>query len=227
VVQASLKSEEIRPREKILQFGVGSLSNSELLAIILGRGVKNKNVFRLSEEIADYLQKRVRMPEISDLTRFQGIGESRAMQVLACLELSARFLLPGQETDPVTAPAILASRLAFLKREQKENFVCATLSSSHQIINIHTISIGLLNRSLVHPREAFCPAMDDRAAAVIFAHNHPSGSLKVSREDVTTTRRLMDSGILLGIPVLDHLVISHAGWISLKAEGYMDESGDS
>lgn len=227
MIQVDVKGDKIKPREKVLRFGVGSLSNSELLAIILGRGVKNKNVFSMSEEIAEYLQKRVKMPEISDLTRFEGVGQSRAMQVLACLELSARFLLPGQETDPVTAPAILASRLAFLKKEQKENFVCATLSSSHQVINIHTISVGLLNRSLVHPREAFCPAMEDRAAAVIFAHNHPSGSLRVSREDITTTRRLMDSGTLLGIPVLDHLIISHSGWISLKAEGYMDESGNN
>lgn len=203
------------PREKLEQHGVHSLSTKELLALILGKGSKDKNVFVLAEELADYIAVQPRLPKLSELLNIKGLGPVKGSQILACLELSGRFLLSGLRQE-VNAPEQALPYLAFLKNALQEHFVMISLNSANNIIEIHTLTIGLANQTQVHPREAFVKAIENRAVGVIFAHNHPSGNLSPSADDLSITKTLCRAGQLLCIPVLDHLIISSSGFLSLK-----------
>lgn len=156
------------------------------------------------------------MPSLDDLVKVSGLGMVKACQVLACLELSSRFLLGGRGA-PVTTPSDLVPQLAFLKNQGQEHMVCVCLNGANRVVGVHTLTVGLANQTQIHPREAFHWAIHDKAVAVIFAHNHPSGTLQASPEDLCTTQKLVEAGRILDIPVLDHLIISHEGWGSLKS----------
>ena len=151
------------PREKLEQHGVHSLSTKELLALILGKGSKEKNVFVLAEELADYIAVQPRLPKLSELLNIKGLGPVKGSQILACLELSGRFLLSGLRQE-VNAPEQALPYLAFLKNALQEHFVMISLNSANNIIEIHTLTIGLANQTQVHPREAFVKA--DRKSVV-------------------------------------------------------------
>lgn len=209
------KNEE-KPREKIYSGRLSELNDAELLSVVLGRGVSGKNVFDLAQEIAFFLKKCSRIPKIDDLLPIRGMGRTKAAQVLACLELSSRFML-GHQDQAVQGPAELMPRIAFLKGLSQERMVLVCLNGGNRVIGIHTLTVGLANQAPVHPREAFAPALVDRAVGVIFAHNHPSGSLEPSAEDCQVTRRLCAAGRLLDVPVLDHMIVSIRGFRSLKA----------
>lgn len=205
------------PRERLLRDGVESLSTSDLIALILGRGTAEKDVFKLSEELVGFLSGMARRPTLEELRQISGLGKAKASQILACLELSARFFL-GNRMENVTSPGVLFPHLAFLKFRRKEVFVVVSLSSSNGILGIRPVTEGLADRTQVHAREVFAEAIRDRASAVIVAHNHPSGSLIASEEDRMVTRSLCAAGNLLEIPVLDHLIVSFRGYASLKKE---------
>jgi DNA repair protein RadC len=211
-----LKS-SLQPREKLSRFGSESLSTSELLALILGRGTKNKSVHLLAKEISDFLETQPRLPSLETLLKIKGLGPAKASQVLAALELSGRFLLSGVKVE-VTSPEKVLNVLSFLKNAMQEHFVMISLDSANHIIEVHTLTIGLANQTQIHPREAFVRAIENRAIGVIFAHNHPSGNLKPSMEDLNITKRLSEAGRLLSIPVLDHIIVSVSGFTSLKRE---------
>ncbi len=209
-----MDEEKLLPREKMQKRGVDALNNEELLALVLGSGCPNCDVFQLSRNLSDYLASVNRFPTIGDLMKVRGLGRVKASKVLACLELSSRYML-GARAISVTKPEDLESKLSYLKYENQEHMVLVTLNSSNVVINVHELTRGLVNQTLVHPREAFVHAIEDRAVSVIVAHNHPSGSSEPSTEDLQLTRNLCSVGKIVQIPVIDHLIISRCGLTSL------------
>lgn len=205
------------PREKLCKYGPSLLNSEELLAIILGRGVAGKNVFELSSEIAALLSTLPRIPTVQELLEIKGLGVAKASQIVACLELSSRFLL-ASNCETVKTPEDCIGHLAFIKHEPQEVFVMISLNAANRVINKHEITRGVVDHTPVHPREAFVKAILDRAVSVIFAHNHPSGSLNPSRDDLNVTRTLCSAGSILGIEVVDHIVIGASGWRSIRRE---------
>ena len=204
----------LMPREKMEYAGVGALSNEELLAIILGSGSHECSVFELSKQLSYFLSTETSIPTLDRLKTIRGLGKVKAAQILACLELSGRFIL-SDKAIPVSAPEDVLSRVAYMKYEPQEHLVVISLNSANYIIRVHELTTGLVNQTPVHPREAFALAIEDRAVSVIFVHNHPSGSLEPSSEDMSITRLLCASGKILQIPVLDHIIIGKTGFTSL------------
>lgn len=204
----------LMPREKLEYSGVSALSNEELLAIILGSGCHDCDVFELSRRLAEFLSTETSVPSLDRLRSIRGLGKVKASQILACLELSGRFIL-SDKAIPVSTPEDVLSRVAYMKYEPQEHLVVVSLNSANYVIRVHELTTGLVNQTPVHPREAFALAIEDRAVSVIFIHNHPSGSLEPSPEDMSITRVLCASGKILQIPVLDHIIIGKSGFTSL------------
>lgn len=204
----------LMPREKLEYSGVSALSNEELLAIILGSGCHECDVFELSRRLAEFLSTETSVPSLDRLRSIRGLGRVKASQILACLELSGRFIL-SDKAIPVSTPEDVLSRVAYMKYESQEHLVVVSLNSANYVIRVHELTTGLVNQTPVHPREAFALAIEDRAVSVIFIHNHPSGSLEPSPEDMSITRVLCASGKILQIPVLDHIIIGKSGFTSL------------
>ena len=211
------RTENQLPREKIEAGKTSELENWELLAVVLGHGSAKRSVFSLARDLADRLRTLSGAPTIEELCAVEGIGRARAAQLLACLEFSRRHLL-SVRSFAVRSPADLAALFNDLRDEPQERFVCVTLNAAHEVIARHELTRGLVNQSLVHPREAFRHAIADNAVAVAFAHNHPGGSSEPSAQDVRTTARLVEAGELLGIRVLDHVVVSRRGWRSARPQ---------
>jgi DNA repair protein RadC len=211
-----MENKNLLPRERIFAGELAKLSVEELLCVVLGRGTAAKNVFELAREIAELLEKKSRMPSMEELLRVKGLGLAKSAQILACLELSGRFML-GIQDKIIDSPIELVPLLSFLKHSNQENLVAVTLNGGNKVIKIHSITIGTANSTQSHPREAFAPAIEDRAVAVVFAHNHPSGDCEPSVDDLFLTKRLCDAGKILQIPVLDHIVISSSGFASIRS----------
>ncbi len=208
-------AEILKPREKIEKLGAAALTTEELLALILGSGNRDCDVFELSRRIAEYLSNVTCVPSLSSLRKIHGLGRAKSTQVLACLELSSRYIL-SDKVIAVRTPEDLLGRLSFLKFEQQEHLVVVSLNAANKIINVNELTTGLVNQTPVHPREAFSEAVKDRAVSVVFAHNHPSGSTEPSEEDIAITRILCAAGRVLQIPVLDHLIIGKSGYTSIR-----------
>lgn len=209
-----LTNQTMLPREKMETLGPSALNNEELLAIILGSGCQDCDVFELSRRLAEFLSTESTVPDLQKLRKIRGLGRVKATQVLACLELSGRYILGGSVSS-VSSPEDLLPRLSYMKFEEQEHLVLVTLNSSNDVIRVHELTTGLVNQTPVHPREAFVKAIEDRAVSVIFAHNHPSGSTVPSPEDMAITRVLCASGKILQIPVLDHIIIGRKGFTSI------------
>lgn len=212
-----------RPREKIVLKGAASLEDYELVSAILGKGIPNRDVLEISKEIAGMLI-RGNLPGYEKLVQVEGVGQSKACILLACFEIARRYGTPEEEPvlritrpeDILTIPEVAA-----LKNKKQEHFQVTTLNGASEVIQSRTITMGLLNHSLVHPREVFCDAISDRAASIICSHNHPSGNLEPSNQDVQITRQLAQAGEILGIALLDHIIITKTGITSLKEGGYL------
>ncbi|NCO02191.1 MAG: JAB domain-containing protein [Epsilonproteobacteria bacterium] len=203
-----------KPREKLTKKGVQSLKDYELLAILLGSGTKDKDVLKLSREIVKLFEDDFETINLDKLTSIHGLGIAKASQILSAIELSKRYLI--KQNKKVTSSQDIYDELQEYKTKQQEYFLTITLDGANHIIQTRIISIGTLNRSLVHPREVFADAISDRAASIIIAHNHPSGLLEASQEDIHVTKRLQESAKLLGIELLDHLIISKNGYLSMR-----------
>ncbi len=213
---------EERPREKLLHFGPGRLSNSELLALILRTGRKNETALTLCQRLLGELDGLRGLFEASleEMMEIEGIGLAKAAQLKAVAEMSRRFPLTGGAEEiiksPATAAEVLMPRLRYL---QQEKFCIVLLNTKNMVIAVEEVTTGGLNSSLVHPREVFKRAIRRSSAAIILAHNHPSGDPNPSREDIRVTRRLIEVGDLVGIKVLDHIIIGDGRFLSLKQEG--------
>lgn len=211
-----------RPREKIAKKGARALSDHELIAAIIGHGTPGRDVFSLAKDIARIFSQKGGDVSFDDLVGLPGVGQSKASQILASLELARRYLRreEGSRTR-VQSPADIIPLVAYLNGKNQEHFVCISLNGAHEVIERRTITVGLLNHSLVHPREVFADAITDRAAAIVCVHNHPSGSLEPSQQDIAITRQLKEAGEILGIRLLDHLIVARSGYTSLREKGLL------
>lgn len=180
------------------------------LAEIFGRIIGDNYV---GERVADYIEEHP-YATAQDLTKFKGVGMNTATTLMLVMESSAEYLA-GTRAKSITCPEDVIPHLASLKFEPQEHFVLITLDNANHIINVHSLTKGLANQTPVHPREAFRNAILDNASSVMFAHNHPSGSIDPSREDIEITRVLVAAGKILQIPVLDHIIVSRSGYTSI------------
>jgi DNA repair protein RadC len=205
-----------RPREKLMQYGPEKLSNSELLAILLRSGKKGENVLELANKILKRFSKD-NLPNLTfnDLKDYSGLGPAKACEIVACFELGKR-LLKDKKAEIYLTPKEIWEELKDLRDHKKEHFVIFYLDSRNQEIKREIISVGSLNANLVHPREVFEPAVRNLAAQIILAHNHPSNDPEPSEDDLEITKRLVESGKILGIEVIDHIIITKIGFISFK-----------
>ncbi len=213
-----------RPREKLQKKGVKALSNLELMAAILGKGVKGRDVFQVAKDVLKVAENNFDNLTVERLEKIDGIGLAKACQILSAIELSKRLLIKDQVK--IKDAGDVVKLVEELKERKQEYFLTLTLDGASNLIQKRTVFIGTLNQSLVHPREVFADAITDRAAAIIFVHNHPSGNLTPSKEDKLITERLIKVGNIVGINVLDHIIISKNGHFSFKAEGILEEGNN-
>jgi len=227
VLIKDLPTEE-RPRERLIEYGANALSNAELLAIILRTGAKHQSVLNLAKSILKQTDGIKHLNEISinELTEISGVGPSKAVQIMASIELGKRIsqslVLKKSEVQTVVTPEdcfiLLGNEMKYLKQE---HFVVLSLDVKQKLIAKDTVFIGALDASLVHPREVFRMAVKRMAAAIICVHNHPSGNIEPSLPDVMMTKQLMEASIMMDIPLLDHVIIGGNDYSSLKAYGHM------
>lgn len=208
-----------KPREKLLNKGVEALKNDELLAILLGSGVQGKDVRKLAKEIVSLMDSSFDNLSLKTLCDIHGLGLAKASQILASIELSKRYLIRSNKR--ITSAQEVYEELKQFSAKNQEHFLSITLDGASHIINTRTVFIGTLNQSMVHPREVFADAIADRAAGVIIAHNHPSGTLEASRADISITQRLKEVSKLVGIELLDHVILSKHGFYSFSDEGLL------
>lgn len=214
-----------KPREKLISNGMNTLSNAELLAILLGTGSSERSVLSLAEEILSKSGgiRGLRELSLSDLMKIKGVGKAKACRIVASMELFLRISKEnGKESFHINSASSIASLfMEELRYEKKEYFKILLLDTKNRIICDRCISIGSLNASIVHPREVFKEAILQSANKVFLIHNHPSGDPTPSKEDIEITKRLYDSGRLLGVEVLDHIIIGDGRYVSLKEYGYL------
>jgi len=217
----TLPSDE-RPRERLIKYGVKTLTSSELLAIILRTGNKKENVIELSNKFfKKYNLKSLSRLKISNLKKQLGVGDAKACQIIACFELGKRLSAFKEAKKPAIESAKDIAKLFIpeMNALEKEHFIGIYLDSRKRIIKQEIIFVGSLNESVVHPREIFKIALDENAAAIILLHNHPSGDPSPSSFDIEITKELIKAGDLLGIQVLDHIIIGGSKYVSLKEKG--------
>ncbi|BFU77068.1 DNA repair protein RadC [Arcobacter sp. 15-2] len=208
-----------KPREKLLNKGVQHLKDYELVAIVLGSGIKGKDVIKLSKEIVKLFEDDFNSLDLQKLLSIHGLGVAKASQVISAVELSRRYLI--KQNKKITDASDVYEELKKYRDKRQEYFLSLYLDGANHLCETRVITIGTLNQSLVHPREVFAPAIEQRCASIIVAHNHPSGVLIPSKEDIEVTKRLQESGKILGIELLDHLIFTKNGYVSLRDENYM------
>mgnify|MGYP005750853877 FL=1 len=214
-----------RPRERLLKDGPSSLSNHELLAILLRTGTKKESVLQMANRLLTKFEglRLLKDASVNEITSIKGIGDAKALQIIAAIELGRRIHRLQYEDryiirSPEDAANYVMEEMRFLTQE---HFVCLYLNTKNQVIHQQTVFIGSLNASIVHPREVFKEAFRRSAASFICLHNHPSGDPGPSREDIEVTKRLNECGKLIGIELLDHLIIGDQKFVSLKEKGYL------
>ena len=205
---------EDRPREKLAKSGAGRLSDLELLMAIIGSGNAQADVGTIARQVLKLLQDKKGELTYGDLRSVVGLGEAKIPVILASLELAKRYLVDS-DRPVVDSPEKAAALLANIRNKKQEHFVCLTLDGANRLIAQRVVTIGTLTASLVHPREVFADAITDRAAGIIVAHNHPSGSLEISQADRDVTDRLTEAGKLLGITLIDHIVVTKDSFQSI------------
>lgn len=207
-----------RPREKLQAKGAQALSDLELLAILLGSGVRGADVFTVAGRLLKHLDGE-EQHSVAGLQTIAGIGPAKATVIVAALEFARRRIRP--EGLKVTQPADVLPLISYLAARKQEHFVAVSLNGANEVIASRVITVGLANTTQVHPREVFCDPITDRACALIVAHNHPSGALHPSAEDLAITQRLEQAGQTLGIRLIDHIIFSTNGHYSLVEHGQL------
>ncbi|GHT80231.1 DNA repair protein RadC [Spirochaetia bacterium] len=208
---------EQRPRERLLKRGPEVLSDQELLAILLNTGIQGKNVSALAAELRDYLDREKAIPPVRELIRLTGLGESKASAIVAMLEFGRRkWGTPGAR---IKHPEDIYSIVRHYADRRQERFISISLSGAHEVMAVRIVTIGLVNRTIVHPREVFADPISDRASGIIVAHNHPSGKVEPSGEDDEITFRLKAAAEVLGIHFMDHVIFSQDAFFSYRQNG--------
>jgi DNA repair protein RadC len=216
---------EDRPRERLKNLGAEVLSVRELLAIVIGPGNRDRGAMDLAEEVLSVLEsmRNLSGASIERLSKVSGIGFAKACRVRAAVELGKRVVKAGRGRIrsvkcPEDAAGLVMEDMRHLDREQ---FRVILLDSKNAVISVETVSVGTVNASIVHPREALRPALEKSATSMVLVHNHPTGSVSPSREDILLTKRFEKCGRLLGIDVVDHIIIGDGRYKSLKECGYI------
>lgn len=220
-----------RPRERMVVLGERALSIQELIAIVLGKGIRGESVLTTAQNLLSQFGSLNGLCEASfeDLQSVRGLGFAKACQVKACLEIARRISLNEQvlikdasRRVSIISPEILAPLLRDRVGDfKKEHCVVASFDIRNKLIGIDTVGVGILNANLIHPREVFSTAISRHAAAIIISHNHPSGESEPSDEDVLVTERLVSSGRVVGIEVMDHVIVTKSDFYSFKEHGLL------
>jgi DNA repair protein RadC len=209
-------SPEKRPREKLIGAGPSALSDHELLSILLNVGIRGKPVSVLAGELLEHLDREKGIPSIKELSHLTGIGESKACAIAAMLEFGRRrWSALGTR---IRHPEDIFNAVRHYADRRQERFICISLNGAHEVLAVRIVTIGLVNRTIIHPREVFADPIADRSCAVCCAHNHPSGELQPSQEDDDVTLTLLKAAKILGIRFLDHVIFSERAYFSYRQE---------
>jgi DNA repair protein RadC len=195
-----------RPREKLLEKGAGFLSDQELLAVILGKGTQKDDVLSLSRKIVTIIDEKGLGFSAKDLMDLDGIGAAKATAIAAAFEFVRRRIKP--EGLKIKFPADILPLIQHYGDRKQEHFLSVSLNGANEVMNVRVVSMGLVNKTPVHPREVFADIIAERASAVIVAHNHPSGDVTPSAEDLKITKQLKEAASILGLSILDHIIFS-------------------
>lgn len=206
-----------RPREKLQLKGAESLSDLELLAVLLGSGTKKVDVMALASRILKVVDQSGSMADVNALQQIEGVGSAKAALIAAALEFARRRIKP--EGTKISSPADVLPLISHFADRKQEHFICLSLNGANEVIISRVVSVGLVNKTQVHPREVFADPITDRASSIIVAHNHPAGTLTPSKEDIEITRQLKSAGKTLGIKLLDHIIFNHKGFFSFQENG--------
>lgn len=206
-----------RPREKLLRKGAGALSDRELLIIILGRGTKKDDVRSLARKLLKIIDEKGTEIDTNDLIDIDGIGEAKATTIAAAFEFVRRRIKP--EGLKIKFPSDVLPLIQHYGDRRQEHFLSISVNGANEVMSVRVVTIGLINKSQVHPREVFADVLAERASAVIIAHNHPVGEVKPSKEDREVTRRMKEAASVLGINLLDHIIFNRKGYYSFVEEG--------
>jgi len=206
-----------RPREKLREKGASALSDEELVGGILGMGIRGMDVRTIARRVTGLIREYKEGLTLDHLMAIPGVGLAKSAQILSAFELARRHLL--KDAIKIAIAEDILSLVNDIAGKQQEYFVCVSLNGANEVINKRVVTIGLLNKSQVHPREVFADVITDRAAAVIFAHNHPSGELQPSENDLRIHEQLTEAAKILGLRVLDHVIVARKGFYSFREAG--------
>lgn len=203
-----------RPREKLLNRGPGALSDVELLAILLGRGIRNQDVLSLSQKILKIIDEKGLNLSAGDLKKNDGIGDAKATTIAAAFEFVRRRIRP--EGVKIEQPVDVLPLIRHFSDRKQEHFLSISVNGANEVMATRVVTIGLLDKAQAHPREVFADIISDRASGVIVAHNHPSGQLEPSQADKDITFKLKQASEILGIRFLDHIIFNGKGYYSFS-----------
>ena len=210
-----------KPREKLAQRGVQSLSSHELLMVLLGSGLPGRDVSALAADILKVIETEKVNITFEKLTKVQGIGKAKAGQILSAFELAKRYLIKDEKKIRNTDDIL--SMVQDIRDKKQEHFLTITLTGASALIEKREVFKGTVNYSMVHPREIFADAISDRAAGIIFVHNHPADDAQPSEADIKLTNQLCEAAKLMGIQVIDHVIVTKNNYFSFQAEGMLNK----
>jgi DNA repair protein RadC len=210
---------ESRPRERLNSDGPGAMADHDLLAILLNTGVQGKNVSVLAMEVLELLDRDKEIPSIKELCQVIGLGETKASAIVAMLEFGRRRW--GASGTHIKHPSDIFNTVRHYTDRRQERFICLSMNGAHELMKVRTVTLGLVNKTIVHPREVFADPIQDRASAIAVAHNHPSGQLKPSPEDGDITFQLFEAAKILGFRFLDHVIFTETGYFSYRQAGIL------
>ena len=208
-----------RPRERLLRYGAEALSDVELLAALIGSGSKSNGVVELAKLVLKLIDQQDFPIAVQKLKGIDGIGLAKACQIVAALEFSRRRIRPAGHR--IESSADVLPLVSHLRSKKQEHFLCISLNGAIEVIATRVVTIGLVDRSQIHPREVFADPITDRASAIIVAHNHPASLVDPSEADLLVTKQLQQAGTLLGIELLDHIIFNQGAHFSFRENGLL------
>ena len=223
----NMQTEKVKPsiREMVLQKGISFPSDAELIMLLLGTGTKQFPIDKLAEKVLSVIEDTNPEDRIDKLIAVDGIGYTKALIIAAALELGRRKM--SYLKSVISKPSDIVPYVQHYSMQPKEHFVCATINGAHELLNIRVISIGTINRTLIHPREIFADAVAERASGIICCHNHPYGPCLPSKADCESTDMLRQASQILGISFLDHIIITRESYFSFLEHGLFDSERTS
>lgn len=210
-----------KPREKLSKKGVRALTSHELLMVLIGNGISGKDVSALSKDLLKVIENEKENLTLEKLVKIAGIGKAKAAQILSAFELAKRYLF--KEEKKVRNQNDILTLVKNIRDKKQEYFITITLTGSSSLIEKREVFKGTVDYTIVHPREIFADAISDRAAGIIFVHNHPTDDANPSEADINLTKNLCDVANILGINVIDHVIVSKNEHYSFQAEGLLNK----